>query len=888
MKNHSLHILILISFLLVNNIQAQKLDHVLGEVIVEVKNDAGAKLLIADLTSIRSNSSTVQATKLMAEPMNLWILKVDPNLENELEFLDNVKMNKHTLLAQKNHLTQLRQTIPNDPLFENQWQYINVGASGGEIGADIDMDLAWDHATGGKTTDGDDIVVCVVDDGLVSNNPDIVDNLWINLDEIPDNGIDDDENGYIDDVRGWNAEINSDNVFIDGSHGTSVAGVIGAKGNNNIGVAGVNWDVKMMIVVGGSPESLALASYAYPYQMRKLYNETNGEEGAFVVATNSSWGIDGGNPEDAPIWCDFYNVLGEVGILNFGATANVNTDVDAIGDLPTACSSDFLVSVTNMNRQDEKVSGAGFGTRTIDLGAFGRQTYTLNGSNYGTFGGTSAATPHCAGTAALLYSTECTEFMSVVKSDPALAALAIKDYILHGVDYNQSLQGITTTGGRLNANNAILNMMSTCDDCTAAYGVRMSDVGIESAQLSWLDNGRIGTVSLRYREILGIDWIEIEDIPSGYTLQNLNLCTEYEYQIKTNCDPNTEEEYTYSRVFATDGCCVAPDGVSANLEGDNVSIDWGNVTAATNFIVEYRNIENENWTIVDLGTDNSFAFDGVTECQYYEIRIKSLCAATSNESAYTEVIGLSSECGSCTKDYCKFGIKNTQDEWIESVAITNIFENISGENNSGYGSFLGQFNIELNQGEEYEIKLTPGYADDIFQEHFRVYIDYNQNEEFEEDEIIYNTTTTTQTEVSGLFSIPNQSELGTTRMRIIMRYDDPIGSSCDDDDSFEYGEIEDYCVNIMPAVSTFDVSGTSIQVYPTLTFDIVTIDLNDNVINSGFVNIISTSTGQVIKKTPLISNQSLYNIDLSGHTSGIYLIVIHSDDDRIVQKVMKI
>jgi subtilisin family serine protease len=282
MKNYSSYILILVSILLVDNIIAQKLDHVLGEVIVEVKNDAGAKRLVSELASETRGRSTIEAYKLMSEPMNLWILKVDPNVENEIEFLENIKLNKHTLLAQQNHQTQLRQTMPNDALFDNQWQYINLGSNGGEIGADIDMELAWDHTTGGKTVDGDDIVVCVIDDGLI-DHPDFEDNLWSNIDEIPDNGIDDDENGYIDDVRGWNAELDSDNIFIDGSHGTSVAGVIGAKGNNEIGVAGVNWDVKLMIVKGGSPESLALASYAYPYQMRKLYNETNGEKGAFVV-----------------------------------------------------------------------------------------------------------------------------------------------------------------------------------------------------------------------------------------------------------------------------------------------------------------------------------------------------------------------------------------------------------------------------------------------------------------------------------------------------------------------------------------------------------------------------------------------------------------------------
>jgi subtilisin family serine protease len=887
MKNSSSYLLILFAFLFVNNITAQKLNHLLGEVIVEVKGDASARSLVVDLNANSNYRSSIQATKIMAEPMNLWVLKIDPNLDNEIDFLETVKMNKHTLLAQKNHLSQLRETIPNDPLFDNQWQYINLGSNGGQIDADIDIELAWDHTTGGKTIDGDDIVVCVIDDGLRVDNPDFGDNLWVNTAEIANNGIDDDENGYVDDVRGWNPGNDNDNVYQGGGHGTSVAGIVGAKGNNEIGVSGVNWDVKLMIIIGGGPESLALASYAYPYQMRKLYNETNGEKGAFVVSTNASWGVDMGNPNDAPIWCDFYTALGEVGILNFGATTNSNTNVDVLGDLPTGCSSDFLVSVTNMNRQDNKVTGAGYGVRSIDIGAFGAQTYTLVGNNYGSFGGTSGATPHCTGTAALLYAANCSEFMSVVKNDPAQAALAVKDYILHGADYNQSLQGITTTGGRLNANNAMLNLLSTCSDCTEAYGAQLSEIQTDNARIEWLDNGKIGTVSIRYKVLDAPDWIEINDISSGYQFTNLNKCTSYEYQIKTVCNGQTDIEYTYSRVFKTDGCCVAPEGVSAAIIENNVVIDWGSVTAATNFILEYRNIENQDWTVVNLGTDNSFTFSGIEDCQYYEIRIKSECAADFNESEFTEVIGVSTECGACTREYCSFGTKDISDEWIESVVITDVFENISGVNNFGYGDFLGKFDINLNQGKEYEIILSPGHTSTLFDEFFSAFIDYNQDLEFSEDEEIYISEFATQTPVSGLFTIPLESTVGVTRMRIIMRYNELNQGACDNL-SFEWGEIEDYCVDIMPKVNTIDINNTGYLVYPTLTSDRLNIDLGNEIITDGSIEIVSIQNGQTVKRENIRSSQSIYSVDMSEYTSGVYMVVINVGRDRIVQKVVRI
>lgn len=788
-------IILFIAFHGLSTVEAQKLDHVQGEVLVEVRNDQGMNSLIQDLSKDAvMRSSALQVRQIMTEPMNLWVLKTNPNLVNEIHLLNTVLKNKNALLAQQNHISQLRNT-PNDPNFDNQWQYINTGQSGGVVGADMDMDLAWDVTTGGLTLDGDSIVVCVIDDGIRENHPDLGNNLWVNHQEIPDNGIDDDGNNYIDDVRGWSAYSDSDNVYVGGGHGTPVAGIVGAKGNNEIGVAGVNWDVKLMIVRGGSPESTALAAYGYPYTMRKLYNETNGEKGAFVVATNASWGVDFGSPEDAPIWCDFYNLLGEVGILNFGATINGNTNVDIQGDLPTTCESNYLVSVTNMNRNDEKVSGAGYGERHIDLGAFGAQTYTINSSAYGNFGGTSGATPHVAGTAALLYATDCMNFMELTKSDPAQAALVIKDCILHGVDYNESLQGITTTGGRLNANNAVQNLISTCDDCTSAFGGDVGEITDTKGTLTWYDNGSLGTTSIRYKVIDDTNWIELGDVESGYQFEGLLACSTYEYQTKTTCEGNPEPEYTYSRIFKTDGCCEIPSGVSINLNGQMATIQWEDVLAASNFVVEWKSVTDSVWMRADLGEDNTFLLNDILECQFYEVRIKSECDASNNESEFSEIFNINGECGECTRDFCEFSAKNISDEWIESVEIEGVFLNVSGVNVNGYGSYLGQFAISLNKEEDYTINLAPGYDGTEFDEFFAAYIDYNQNGEFEESEAIFISDQSTQMSVSGNFTVPADAIPGICRMRVIMRFDN-LNGPCDES-GFEYGEIEEYCVTIV-------------------------------------------------------------------------------------------
>ena len=170
--------------------------------------------------------------------------------------------------------------------------------------------------------------------------------------KLPDNGIDDDNNGYVDDYNGFDsaADDGDPNAEPFNAHGTPVAGIIGAVGDNELGVTGVNWDVKIMTVRNAflDSESEVLQAYLYVLDQRRRYDASGGTEGAYVVATNASWGRAYGDVADSPIWCGLYDDLGEAGILNVGATANANIDVDAVGDLPTNCPSDYLIGVTNL------------------------------------------------------------------------------------------------------------------------------------------------------------------------------------------------------------------------------------------------------------------------------------------------------------------------------------------------------------------------------------------------------------------------------------------------------------------------------------------------------------------------------------------------------------
>ncbi|MBL7798853.1 MAG: S8 family serine peptidase, partial [Saprospiraceae bacterium] len=342
-------------------------------------------------------------TTLVAVSLNIWLLEVATEETTERLALDWLNRQPDVRAAQYNRLLEYRAMptglLPNDPLYSQQWHHRNTGAGGGLPGADHSAEEAWNITTGGLTPHGDTIVIAVIDGGIEYTHEDLTENLWVNRLEIPNDGLDNDGNGYVDDYRGWSNFTNNDQIAgVATTHGTPVSALIGARGNNGIGVAGVNWDTKIIFVAGNSQESVILASYDYVLKARKRYNATNGQEGAFVVAVNCSWGITGGQPADAPLWCTAFDSLGAAGILSVAATANTPVNVDSVGDLPTACPSDYLISVTSLGNNNLKAENAAWGATMIDLGAYGKDVFTArSGNSYGTVNGTSFAAPQVSG-----------------------------------------------------------------------------------------------------------------------------------------------------------------------------------------------------------------------------------------------------------------------------------------------------------------------------------------------------------------------------------------------------------------------------------------------------------------------------------------------------------
>ncbi len=418
-----------------------------GNLIVKLKKD------IKSISFVRNHLSGMgtRIEKSLIPEMGIYLIKADQSigLQGSISELKSTGLFEY---VQYDHLITPRM-IPNDVNFKDMWNF-NVQNNG----ADISAGKAWDQSVGGKDARGNDIVVAVVDGGVDFNHRDLVDNFWTNKNEIAGNGIDDDKNGYIDDVYGWNAYTKNGSIP-SSRHGTHVAGIIGAKGNNGKDVAGVNWNVKLMTVAASSgTTSVVLEGYGYVLKQKKLFIESNGAKGANVVSTNSSFGVDYADCEsnDYPVWNDIYNEMGKYGILSAAATINGNVDVDANGDVPTGCSSPYLVTVTNTDVTNSKYSSAGYGADSIDLGAPGTNVLsTLPSNTIGALTGTSMATPHVAGAIALVHAAAKKSLNDQYYSNPAETALFFKQVLLDTTTANNSLKGKTVTGGKLNLANAV-------------------------------------------------------------------------------------------------------------------------------------------------------------------------------------------------------------------------------------------------------------------------------------------------------------------------------------------------------------------------------------------------------------------------------------------------
>jgi len=325
--------------------------------------------------------------------------------------------------AEPDYIVTATQVFPDDPDFSELWGLHNTGQTGGTLDADIDAPEAWTLITGSS-----DIIVGVIDSGIDYAHPDLAANMWTNPGEIPDNGLDDDSNGYVDDYYGWDFANDDSDPWDDDGHGTHVAGTIGAVGNDGVGIAGINWTVRLAALkfldasgVGWTSDAVEAVEYATAM--------------GFDL-TNNSWG-GGGYTQTL---YDAIAAAGAAGQLFVAAAGNSGLDNDLSPHYPSSYDLDSIIAVAATDHNDQLASFSNYGATSVDLAAPGVNIYsTLPGNNYDWFNGTSMAAPHVAGAAALLKAY-----------NPLLSALEIKAALMDSVDPVPGLGGLMVTGGRLN------------------------------------------------------------------------------------------------------------------------------------------------------------------------------------------------------------------------------------------------------------------------------------------------------------------------------------------------------------------------------------------------------------------------------------------------------
>lgn len=338
---------------------------------------------------------------------------------------------------------------PNDPSFGSMYGMTKISAP-----------QAWDLTTGSPT-----VVIANIDTGAKYTHEDLAANVWTNPGEINNNGIDDDGNGFVDDYYGYDFFFNDPDPLDENGHGTHTTGTLGAVGNNSIGVVGVNWNVRVMSIKiydsdgFGTTSAMLINAYNYVRMMK--------ERGVNIRVTNNSYGgCDEACGYDQATK-DAIDALGSAGVLQVFAAGNDGRNIDSQPSFPASYTSPAILAVANSNSSDARSGSSNFGPVSVDVAAPGTSILStvMGAANYGTLSGTSMATPHVAGAAALLSAY-----------NPSLSAASLKATLMNSVDVLSQWNGVVKSGGRLNVAQALQNQ-TVCSFALSSPSIQVPTKG---------------------------------------------------------------------------------------------------------------------------------------------------------------------------------------------------------------------------------------------------------------------------------------------------------------------------------------------------------------------------------------------------------------------------
>jgi PKD repeat protein len=639
---------------------------------------------------------------------------------------------------------------PNDPSYSQLYAMPKISAP-----------QAWDVTVGSA-----EVVVAVIDTGINYNHADLKDNIWINPNEIAGNGKDDDSNGYIDDIHGINAITNSGDPM-DTGHGTHCAGTIGAKGNNGIGVVGVNWNVriigcKFMSSSGGS-NSDAIKCLDYLLALK--------QKGINIKASNNSWG---GDPYDQ-VMLDAINANGQAGILFCAAAGNNGTNNDTTPFYPSSYVSDYLIAVANTGSNDLLSSSSCYGAVSVDLAAPGESIYSTYGSSYLPLSGTSMACPHVCGAAGLIASRF-----------PNLTAVQLKNLIMDNVDKISSMTGKCVTGGRLNVYKAISNGPAIIAGFTYVIQpfpnqrtVNFTDTSTSSASITqWSWNFGDGATST------------VKNPARTYTANGAYSVT------LTVTDSSNQTNSITKSITITD---PAPIQAKFSYQAAGLTVTFIDES------ITHGTIQSWTWNFGD-GTSstvkNPTHIYGNFGSYTVQLTVNDNIPSTDTE---TKTLVLSdippTPCASAGSDFSYF--------YFSNIKLGTLNNTSTGDGYKDFSKTVAA--LELKKGSQYTLTMTLNNGQ--YSNWFKAYIDYNKDGDFSDTgEVIYVSAAAAKIQSDGgSITIPATAANGLTWLRVQVKNSTssnlPAPEPCE---TFSYGETEDYYVNITEdcAVPTVNFSFT--------------------------------------------------------------------------------
>ncbi|MEW7278917.1 S8 family serine peptidase [Aquimarina sp. 2201CG1-2-11] len=541
----------------------------------------------------------------------------------EIQFADSTNEPQSTIpvLIDSKYTDNNRNLIgtPNDPRYRDQWHYNNTGQSPDAIsGNDINLEKAWEIETGDKS-----VIVAIEDTGFDVNHPDLKGNLWVNEGEIPGNGIDDDNNGYVDDVHGYNFADDTGTISA-GSHGTHVAGTVAAETNNGVGVAGVAGG-------SGSDDGVRLmATSIFGLDIKGaaeafIYAADNG-----AVISQNSWGygvITATIKEADKAAIDYFiaNAGGNNSPMNGGIVIFAAGNNGIEGNFFPGRYEPIL-SVASLANSGKKASYSNYGT-WIDVAAPGGDQNTSGTTagvlstipgGYGYQQGTSMACPHVSGVAALVAS----------RYKGKLSATELKQIIETNTDpvdnINMSYAG-KLGSGRINALKAL-----QAGDASVAIpkGLSVSTIGATSVQLNWNKVNNALRYTIRYKTTNG-NWIEQNTSNTTIKLEGLQKSSNYEIQLRAE-SLTKMSSYTSSVSFTTLDLEVPRAINVSSITDSSAIVNWSPTAGATQYMLRYKETTATNWTNASVTTNNSITLSNLVFNSFYEVQVQAINNTTSS------------------------------------------------------------------------------------------------------------------------------------------------------------------------------------------------------------------------------------------------------------------